>query len=252
MVEHEKQINNSQLYDDIWDKWLDMKLYGPSSRWLRFLINKILKRIESKSIKHILDIGCGEGSNTFLLSRHFLNARVKGIDFSKIAIWNAQKRYKTSNLSFYHDMNSTSLNDQYDMITCFEVLEHVDCWKDLLQKMAVSSKKYLMLSFPTGKMRSFEKNVGHVRNFKKKEVETFLEALGFLPYKIYYAGFPFYSPFYRTLCNLTNSANNSFTMGKYGLLQKIVSSICYFYFTSLSTKKRFGDQFVGIFKKNSV
>jgi len=156
MVEHEKQINNSQLYDDIWDKWLDMKLYGPSSRWLRFLINKILKRIESKSIKHILDIGCGEGSNTFLFSRHFLNADVKGIDFSKVAINNAQKRYKTSNLSFCHDINSTLLNDQYDMITCFEVLEHVDIWKDLLQRMAVSSKKYLILSFPTGKIKKLE------------------------------------------------------------------------------------------------
>ena len=252
MGEYKKQINNSQLYDDIWCEWLDMKLYGPSSRWLRFLINKILKRIEPKSIKHILDVGCGEGSNTFLLSKYFLNAHVKGIDFSKIAIQNAQKRYKISNLYFSHDINSNSLNDQYDMITCFEVLEHVDIWKDLLQRMAVSSKKYLILSFPTGKMRSFEKNVGHLRNFKKQEVEIFLETLGFLPYKIYYAGFPFYSPFYRTLCNFTNSANNSFTMGKYGILQKIVSSICYFCFTFLSTKKRLGDQFVGIFKKNAV
>lgn len=161
----------------------------------------------------------------------------------------AKTRYFSTNLSYHHDPDSAFLNVHYDLITCFEVLEHVEEWQDLLQKMVHSSENYLLLSFPTGRMRPFEKNVGHLRNFKKGEVEAFLSEAGFRPYKISYAGFPFYSPCYRELCNLTNAADNSFTRGAYGFRQKFVSLIFYFCFTYLSTKERYGDQFIGLFER---
>ncbi len=115
--------------------------------------------------------------------------------------------------------------------------------------MADSSNKYLMLSFPTGRMRSFEKIVGHFRNFKKGEVEEFLKGRGFEPVNIFYAGFPFYNPIYREMCNLTNSAGNSFTTGKYNWKQKTVSAVLFFLFRYCSTKHKYGDQFCGLFER---
>ena len=90
--------------------------------------------------------------------------------------------------------------------------------------------------------------MGHLRNFKKGEVEDLLKSRNFHPINVQYAGFPFYSPFYRELCNLTDAGSSRFTQGKYGMLQKLVSNILYTFFR-VSTRKKLGDQFVGLFEK---
>jgi trans-aconitate methyltransferase len=241
-------MTDTDLYDDTWEAWADMKTWGPASRWLRYLIRRSLTHIEPDTLSSILDVGCGEGTNTQMLAEIHPKCTVNGIDFSKTAIRLAQDLHDNSNLGFSVDIESASLNNHYDLITCFEVLEHVEDWQNLLNKMADASNRFVLLSFPMGRMRPFEKNVGHLRNFQKGEVEHFMESRGFKRKSISYAGFPFYSPFYRELCNLTDAASSSFTQGKYTYKQKIVSQIIYLSFLC-STRDRFGDQFVGLFEK---
>lgn len=227
-----------------------MKRYGPASRWLRFLIFDILKNIDlEKSTKSILDLGCGEGTTTFYIAKKFPTIQVVGSDPSKSGIEFAKKYYKLENLSFFNDLSSSLLLNNYDLISAFEVLEHVDDWQSLLTRMTKASNKYLLLSFPTGKMRPYEKNVGHFRNFKKNEIENFLYEHSFKPLKKIYAGFPFFSPIYREISSLTNLANNNFSQGKYGHAQKIISTLMYFLFRFFSTKNNYGDQFCGLFIK---
>ena len=245
----EQKVDNKKIYDTTWEDWVDMKIYGPASRWLRSLIRDHLNSIDTKSIASILDVGSGEGTITYHIAQDIPNARVIGIDFSKTGIECSEKAYSLPNLKFMHDEDSVALNNKYDLITAYEVLEHVEDWKDLLGRMADASNKYLMLSFPTGRMRPFEVIVGHFRNFKKGEVEEFLKTKGFEPVDVFYAGFPFYNPIYREMCNLTNSAGNSFTVGKYGWKQKMIAAPLFFLFRYCSTKNRFGDQFCGLFKR---
>lgn len=243
--------NNQVIYDENWELWRDMKVYGPASSWLRYLIKKIItNNIKKNSIQSVLDVGCGEGNITKLLSSYFTNAKVIGIDFSVKGIECANRYYAAQNLSFIHDVQSEQLNQEYNLVTAFEVLEHVEDWKSFLRRMAKASNNYMLISFPTGIMRPFEVNVGHYRNFKKGEVEEFLATENFKPVEIFYGGFPFYSPLYRDFCNMTNSGNNSFTKGKYGITQKIVSAFIYFLFRYLSTDKKGGDQFCGLFVRN--
>jgi len=172
-------MEEQRLYDEIWDSWLDMKVYGPASRWLRRLIEDLLELIDKTSVKDILDVGCGEGTNTLLLSRQFPKAKIIGTDFSVTAINAAKKRCISPNLSFVHDEKTRVFDSGFDMVTSFEVLEHVEDWQALLQRMSDASRRYILLSFPTGKMRPFEKNVGHFRNFRRGEVEDFLAQIGF-------------------------------------------------------------------------
>ncbi len=245
----EEIVDNHSLYNEKWSMWIDMKVYGPASRWLRSLISDQLSHIDLSKVQSVLDVGSGEGTITHFIAQKIPNAHVSGIDFSESGIQCASEAYHLPNLSFTHDLESRELEKKYDLVTAFEVLEHVDDWKDLLGRMAHSSKKYLLLSFPTGRMRSFEKNVGHVRNFKKGEVEAFLHRGGYKPISIYYAGFPFYNPFYRELCQLTDSANNTFTQGKYGITQKTVGLTFFILFKFFSTRKNFGDQFCGLFER---
>jgi|SRR5687768_11805885 len=246
------EVDNQAIYASGWSTWLDMKRFGPASRWLRLLIEKQLREIKKRSaISSILDVGCGEGTITWELAKSFPEAQTTGIDFSKAGIDCARASYSLPNLAFEHDLTSKALDQTYDLVTAFEVLEHVEDWQDLLGRMAASARQFALLSFPLGRMRAFEVHVGHLRNFRRGEVEEFMGTRGFRPVQIFQAGFPFYSPLYREVCNLTNSGSNSFTTGTYGARQKIVAGILYSLFGFASTKRRFGDQFCGLFQRET-
>lgn len=246
------KVDNQRIYDEHWGEWTDMKRYGPASRWERTLLREVLSSIDMKdAVKSVLDVGCGEGTTTAFIAGLFPGAAVKGTDPSDTGIVNADKGYKLPNLEFVCDTDSSLLNDKYDLITCLEVLEHVDDWESLLGRIAGSSQKFIALSFPTGRMRSFEKNIGHFRNFRKGEVEAFLSAKGFRTGLIYHAGFPFYSPIYREICNLANSGINSMTRGEFKWHQRAMASVLFFMFNSLSSRRRLGDHFCGIFIRES-
>lgn len=247
------EIDNKAIYAANWGRWVDMKVHGPASRAIRSLIHDQIHGLqEPASITSVLDVGCGEGTITWHMAKWLPHARVVGIDFSEAGIECGRARYTLPNLVFEHDDQSKRLDERHDLITAFEVLEHVENWQSFLARMAAAAKKFVLVSFPTGRMRPFEVHVGHFRNFKKGEVEEFMRAQGFSPEQIFYAGFPFYSPLYRELCNLTDSASNRFTTGKYGLGQKIVGSVFYSLFRYASTRRRLGDQFCGLFRRDDV
>ena len=245
----EEKIDNHILYNEKWTGWVDMKIYGPASRWLRSLISDQISFMNQGEVKSILDVGSGEGTITHFLAQKLPQTSVLGVDFSESGIECARASYQLPNLSFEHDLDSRALEKKYDLVTAFEVLEHVDDWQDLLGRMANASQKYVLVSFPNGRMRPFERNVGHVRNFKKGEVEEFLAKKGYKPASLYYAGFPFYNPLYRELCQLTDSANNQFTQGKYGVAQKTIGWFFFVLFRFFSTRRRLGDQFCGLFER---
>jgi len=145
------------------------------------------------------------------------------------------------------DDGSAILQEKFDLISCLEVLEHVPNWQPLLKSMAESSK-YLLLSFPTGRMRPFESLVGHVRNFRKGEVESVLGDWGMRPVKVWYAGWPVYSPLYRDVCQVLNIGSSTLSRGRYGFVQKTVSGIFYAAFRYGTLRCR-GDQFCGVFER---
>ena len=241
-------LDNQSIYDANWQCWLDMKVHGPASRWLRFLIRSQLDATaNSTTIKSVLDVGCGEGTTTHFLAKLLPDAQVLGTDFSKAGVQCAQSRYSRTNLSFLYDEDLRHLDGQYDLVSAFEVLEHVENWQDFLRRLSRSARQFIWLSFPTGRMRPFEKQSGHYRNFKHGEVEGFLSSCDFTTRIVFYAGFPFYSPFYRDLCNATYAVSKSFTAGGYGPGKILISHLFYYLFRFCSTKHRLGDQFCGLF-----
>lgn len=240
--------DNLEIYDASWDSWLDMKHYGPASRWLRSLIADACRQIRPAPLS-VHDVGCGEGTNTLMLAGLHPTARVRGSDFSKTGIAAAQRHPAPPNLAFVHDPDNRALDEAADLVCCFEVLEHVEDWRPFLARLAGSANHHLLLSFPTGRMRAFEVNVGHVRNFMTGEVETELESLGFRAVHVSYAGFPFYSPLYREFCQFTNAGDDRLTRGAYGPARKWLSNILYALFRFASTRRRHGDQFVGLFAR---
>lgn len=86
--------------------------------------------------KAVLDAGCGAGYGCNLLAT--VAKKVIGIDYSQEAIDYAKKHYSHSNFKF-RTMNLLALDfndDTFDLVTCFEVIEHIREDHMLLKKIS--------------------------------------------------------------------------------------------------------------------
>lgn len=248
-----EMIDNKMIYAERWKpETLQYMKKSFIHRYQSFLINYILTHYKNALniyIYRIADCGCGLGLHTVTLAKCFPNAQVYGFDFSEQGIAIANKYNKRSNLSFHTKDVTNEDFGTFDLISAFEVLEHIEDWKLLLEKFVNNSRKYLLFSFPVGRMRKYEKMGGHLRNFKRKEVESFLETLGVKPLLVLYAGFPFFSPIYREACGWLS---NTYEKAYYNIMSRkveLLHHVMYFLASCCSTKKYFGDQFIGLFEK---
>ena len=74
----------------------------------------------------ILDIACGTGYNTNILSSVFKNSKIIGIDFDEICIKFAKQYNKNSGVIFLCDNILSYINsNSFDFIFCLETLEHI-------------------------------------------------------------------------------------------------------------------------------
>ncbi len=107
-------------------------------------LSYILSQINSTNIKNLdfLDLGCGGGLISESISR--LGGNVTGIDFVKKNIEIAKhhsikKKLKINYLNA--DIENFNLENKFDVIILFEVLEHLNDWKSFLLKIKKNLKK---------------------------------------------------------------------------------------------------------------
>lgn len=90
----------------------------------------------------VLDIGCGAGYGTALLATT-ANSAV-GLDFAADAVRHAKETYNAPHLTFTQ-ASATALPypaHSFDLITAFEVIEHLGHWRDMLSEAARVLKPY--------------------------------------------------------------------------------------------------------------
>lgn len=89
--------------------------------------------------KRLLDVGCGEGYGSALLAQYA--SQVVGVDYSPAAVMHAREAYLgdgVRNLRF-EIADATALDPalgRFDVITCFEVIEHLENQNDTLSGLA--------------------------------------------------------------------------------------------------------------------
>jgi SAM-dependent methyltransferase len=244
-----KEINQ-EYYKGYWNgNMLRYLLHSAGNRWFDYLLRLMLKEMPQKSVKSVADIGCGLGIKTATMAGYFDHADVWGYDFSKAGIDAAAEYHKVKNLHFAtEDITESHYNKRFDLITAFDVLEHIDDWKGLTKKLIGVNNKYMLISSPVGKMRPYEVHIGHVRNFKRNEIEAFMESQGYKTVKTFYAGFPFHSPLVRDLTNVFYKDYADLPQSEMSFLSKRMHDVWYFLFRYLSFKQK-GDIFVGLFEK---
>jgi SAM-dependent methyltransferase len=211
-------------YDAGWDtKWDDMKRYGPMSRHVRRIIKKLIKPLPFHSV---MDVGCGQGSLLLDLMCEYPGMAPNGSDFSPTAVEMARKKVPQGQFDVL-DLEKTAPAEQYDLVICSEVLEHIVDDVTAIRNLERMTGGHLVVTTVQGRMRSFEKEVGHVRNYERGELVTKLRAGGFDIIRVVQFGFPFYSPLYRDLLNATGSSG---TTGEFGPMRKLVATALYYLF----------------------
>src|SRR5215470_11508581 len=93
--------------------------------------------------KDVLDLASGEGYGANLLAQ--VANRVVGVDIAEEAVQHARSRYEKKNLEFIA-ASITKIpiveNATFDLIVCFEAIEHIDDQEGLLQEVLRLLKPY--------------------------------------------------------------------------------------------------------------
>jgi 2-polyprenyl-3-methyl-5-hydroxy-6-metoxy-1,4-benzoquinol methylase len=132
----------------------------------KFLIARYFKKLQSlfpKDLNNVLDVGCGEG---FLLNYLPKLDSYTGIDFSAEAIQLAQsskfkilRQADSPQVKISKQIQSIKFqkesvydlpfhNNEFDLVTCLEVLEHLENYEKALAEIKRVTKKYVILSVP--------------------------------------------------------------------------------------------------------
>lgn len=145
----------------------------------------------------VLDIGSATGTISFYLGSRGLN--VIGIEPSKNAV-----KYSRLNNRIFLLKNVNFLNMQlemyksklkFDLITCFEVLEHLEddmkCLRIIVEHM--NSNSVLVITVPStnaplyklGLLRTFDKEVGHLRRYSINTISSKVNNAGLRVKKVF-------------------------------------------------------------------
>lgn len=126
----------------------------------------------------LLDIGCGDGYGTFYLSSYVRKAI--GIDVSEEVTSMASNKYRRENLNFLkvHPDQWPFVDSLFDVVTCFEVFEHIDEPRKLLDliRRHLKSNGILIISTPNKDVFGEHLKIPyHVREYDLAEFVTILQ-----------------------------------------------------------------------------
>ncbi|MFV8798908.1 class I SAM-dependent methyltransferase [Yersinia enterocolitica] len=139
-----------------------------------------IMRQKKYTIINAADIFCGNGYGIFMLSSEFEQANFIGLDGSSEAIIEANKNYSKENNIFANKLFPFTLPiNVFDVITCFESLEHVDKDQQLFDEIKKSCKKdgLIIVSVPNQEKHSLELNP-HKFHFRHYTHLDFLSKFG--------------------------------------------------------------------------
>ena len=227
--------------------WDQAHRYGPAPRHRRRLIRKLVRGL---SFEDVLDAGCAQPHLLSELVREF-HVKGYGCDISDEAM-DAARRDMPSCEFLPIDLAYERWPDdrQFDLVVCSETLEHIAEWRLALDNLAAMTRRHLLITVPSGKIRPVDKLVGHHQHFAGPELTSALEERGFRVDLVRFWGFPMHSLYRWAVDKVgSDSVYESFAEGKpFTRSQKLLSDALYGAFF-LNEPFRSGSQLIVLAEK---
>ena len=143
-------------------------------------LSRYLLAKEYAKNKMVLDMACGEGYGSFILSD--VAGFVVGIDIDPDSVDHARTKYQRGNLVFVtSERSDVTLQKDHgvDLIVCFEALEHMDKHVELMRevKRLLKSDGIFIVSTPDKKTYSDDRNYKNPFHTKELYLEEFRSLL---------------------------------------------------------------------------
>ena len=202
MIKIKSKKEEFELFDKLSNEWWNDRGKFRVLHEIRPLrIEYILNQFDKRDVNNIdvLDIGCGGG--LICESLYNLGANVTGLDFSPNNIRVAKKHAKLKELNINYvckDIEKVDLNKKFDLIILFEILEHLDNWQSLVNKIKKNLKKngkiiistinrnfiskYLAINLAENILKWIPKGTHDYNKFiTPEEIKLVCEKIGFIP-----------------------------------------------------------------------
>lgn len=237
-------------YDKFWEN-NPSHSFHPSVRMRnKFIINTL----KTESFESLLDAGCGDGFLLNIINKNYIGKILYGIDISNLIIDKNKILFK--DIEFVaadisgQDLN---INKSFDVITCSEVIEHLENWQNAIKNIYLLLKKngILILTTQSGKRYKSDLNLGHIQHYELSDLTNELVKNGFEILTAYKKGFPFYN-LQKIMFEKIESTANDFQRGPKGTskIAKIIFFITYILFVITPRTKKLGPQiFIKALKK---
>jgi 2-polyprenyl-3-methyl-5-hydroxy-6-metoxy-1,4-benzoquinol methylase len=128
--------------------------YGSTNPVVRRLMSAFERTLdelfEQSNPASVLDVGCGEGVLVHQWAQRLGERRVVGIDLQEDSIQAGWAERQAPNLEYQvmHAENLPFADDEFDLASAIEVLEHVPDPEHTLAEMARCAERHLLVSVP--------------------------------------------------------------------------------------------------------
>lgn len=138
----------------------------------------------------VLDISCGVGYGSYYLASMTKCKEITGIDISEEAVKYANSYFAHPKIEFkVQDINKDALSDKFDLVTCFETIEHIINPLEFLKAIvkSLNARGRIILSVPNEEILPFNKDIFkfHVKHYTKEELMDLVNKAGLFIEKEY-------------------------------------------------------------------
>ena len=186
---NQKDYENNEYfkyYENEYDDYYPDDLGAKDAEVKANLYSKILTK---KDFKSVVDIGCGEGSFLKEMIKLINVKKAVGTDISYFILKQAQKNNPDMDFFRSDSENLPFKNDEYELSTIIDVLEHVPNPEKMIQE-ARRVSKYVLIKVPMednlfiNTYKRFVKTnwkdmMGHINFYHLESINKFMEDNGF-------------------------------------------------------------------------
>jgi len=125
--------------------------------------------------KRVLDVGCGVGYGSRWMAQNGAQS-VRAFDLSEGAIGHAKQFYGHEKITFeVASATDFDFGERFDVVTCFELIEHVDAQREVIQCIRRALKDDGVLIISTPRALDQKRTHFHTKEFSEQEFRALLQ-----------------------------------------------------------------------------